>query len=155
MPWIDRLLEQYGKLRIAGEARDLEDSRAVLAMDRDVVRAHHRRYLSDDIPAAAEENDMIHIGDHHAPVIQQPRSIGSKWWVILPALAGIAGGFGVSSWMLAGLVREAASRAIEQRATPPVQLPVRPARPLPSQRIPQDSDTQFELRLGPPSPPTS
>ena len=45
MEWLEGLMTQYGKLRLAREAKDLDDSVKVLATDREAVRAHHRRTL--------------------------------------------------------------------------------------------------------------
>ena len=45
MHWLEELLHTYGQLKVAGEANNLDDNHKVLAADRAVVEAHHRRHL--------------------------------------------------------------------------------------------------------------
>jgi hypothetical protein len=148
MEWVERLLDNYGKLRLAGEAKDLEDNRKMLEIDRAVVQAHHRRNLGKDFLAAgdgSDGDDMIHIGDryehlHSAP---SPSAGGRLLRLVLGAAllaSGVGGGFGLA--LLADALRQPVASPI---IPPPERQPPKPEA-LPA----ADHDTLFELRLGPP-----
>ncbi len=144
MSWIEQLLHDYGKMRLAGEAKDLQDNQQILAMDRAVVDAHNRRNFGSDYhsPADSEESDMIHIGDHHQHLPSR-RSPSRIWPALLGAgllASGLGGGVGLT--LLWNALRP------ESVATHP-----QTTEPAPEVAIPQsspDEDTLFELQLGPP-----
>ncbi|WP_166830922.1 hypothetical protein [Thalassoroseus pseudoceratinae] len=137
MSWIEQLLNDYGKMRLAGEAKDLQDNHQILAMDRAAVDAHNRRNFGSDYrsPADSESSDMIHIGDHHQHL--PPRRSPSRIW---PALlgagllaSGVGGGVGLT--LLWNSLKPQLPEPVPQ-VTHPQQSP--------------DEDTLFELQLGPP-----
>ena len=70
-------LKEIGKIRIADEAIMMQDVQELLAMEREKVRAHNRRFLGGDF----EEHDMgnIHIGDvnQSAPLASTPSAPSS------------------------------------------------------------------------------
>jgi hypothetical protein len=146
MEWVERLLDNYGKLRLAGEAKDLEDNRKLLEIDRAVVQAHHRRNLGKDFRTTedgSDGDDMIHIGDRYEHLHAAPSAGGRVLRLVLGAAllaSGVGGGFGLA--LLADALRQ------------PTALPIRPApeRQPPEPATPPaiDQDTLFELRLGPP-----
>lgn len=138
MHWLEQLLKTYGQLKVAGEASSLDDNQKILAMDRRVVEAHHKRTLGPTFQPAPidSEDDMIHIGDrhdhHHATAIAPTSSSWLKWLLPFALLAtGTGGGIG-------------AAMLWNNLTTPPHPVPPAVA-PKPS-----DQDTLFELRLGPP-----
>lgn len=138
MHWLEHLLETYGQLKVAGEANALNDNQKILAMDRKVVEAHHRRNLGPEFSQAPadSEDDMIHIGDrhdHHHASNPAPQSSWLKWLVPF-ALLATGTGSGIGAAMLWNHLTN-------------------PPKPAPPAEIakPSDQDTLFELRLGPPT----
>lgn len=144
MSWIEQLLNDYGKMRLAGEAKDLQDNQQVLAMDRAVVDAHNRRNFGSDYhsPADSAESDMIHIGDRHEHLQSRP-SPSRIWPALLGAgllASGIGGGVGLTLlW-----------NAIKPQPVTSEPQPTEPAPQVASPQSSPDEDTLFELRLGPP-----
>lgn len=102
MHWMETLLNQYGKLKIAAEAVELQDNQRVLEQDSAVVNAHHRRYFGDAFKPP-ETDDVIHIGDQvihqHAPPPARKRSrAGGLLKMALGAgllATGVGGGIGI------------------------------------------------------------
>lgn len=139
MSWIEQLLNDYGKMRLAGEAKDLQDNQKILAMDRAVVDAHNRRNFGSDYrsPTDSEESDMIHIGDRHEhwPSRRNPSRL---WPALLGAgllASGIGGGVGLT--LLWNAIKPQGGNA-------------EPNSNIASPASSRDDDTLFELRLGPP-----
>lgn len=130
MQWLVNLMEVYGKIRIADEAKNLNDNAKVLKADRAVVDAHHRKYLGENYKPEAVDDDMIHIGDriehHHQPASKLPT------WLIVLALTPLTGALGFGTGLLI-------HKALTKSTPPPTIAPQRP----------QDSDTQFRLQLEP------
>ena len=135
MEWIECLLNQYGKLKLAQDAKDLEDSRALLATDREAVRAHYRRTHGEYFRVAAGDDGdgMIHIGDQHQYYrTQEPRD-RSAGLLLKLALAGGLLATGAGSGIGAALLVDA----------------LRPQAGPPAGGAHQDQDTRYELRLEP------
>jgi hypothetical protein len=147
MEWIESLLEKYGRLKLAQEAKDLDDARNVLATDREVVRAHHRRTLGESFRQKGDDDSMIHIGDRHDHVhVEETHTNGRRGLLAGPlgklavAAGLIASGAGAGAGGLLLLEALQAGPAQNSRWDPPVGMH-------PDQT---DQDTRFELRLGPP-----
>ena len=133
MEWIECLLNQYGKLKLAQDAKDLEDSRKLLATDREAVRAHQRRTHGEHFRENAQDDGegMIHIGDQHQYYrMQEPKQSGTGTLLKL-ALAGALLGSGVGSGFGAAMLLDV--------------LRSQPVAPAPDH---VDRDTRYELRLG-------
>ena len=97
MEWIESLLEKYGRLKLAQEAKDLDDARNVLATDREVVRAHHRRTLGESFRQKGDDDSMIHIGDRHDHVhVEETHANGRRG-----LLAGPLGKLAVAAGLIA------------------------------------------------------
>ena len=134
MEWIECLLNQYGKLKLAQDAKDLEDSRKLLATDRETVRAHQRRAHGEHFRENGQDDGegMIHIGDQHQYYrMQEPKSQNTGTLLKL-ALAGGLLATGAGSGIGAALLVD----ALRSRA----EATIAPER--------ADRDTQYELRLG-------
>ena len=123
----DKLVEMWGRLRLAQEANLVQDSREVLATEREVVRAHHRRNLGDDFQQEGEMGDL-HVGDvvhnHHQQKSKTGGSLLTQGLVTAGLLA--SGGIGASIPMLLGMTPRAEPQSFK------------------------DEDTRYELRLGAP-----
>jgi hypothetical protein len=144
MEWIESLLEKYGRLKLAQEAKDLEDARKVLATDREVVRAHHRRTLGESFREESDDEGMIHIGDRHEHVhVSETHAPDGRRGLLSGALGKLALTAGlVASGAGAGAGAALLLDAFRSAPTPhptPVAVPDH-----------DDQDTHFELRLGPP-----
>ena len=147
MEWIESLLEKYGRLKLAQEAKDLDDARKVLATDREVVRAHHRRTLGESFRQESDDDSMIHIGDRHEHVhVEETHTNGRRGLLAGPlgklavAAGLIASGAGAGAGGL--MLLEALREGTEPNASSTVPSAMQPGH--------ADQDTQFELRLGPP-----
>ena len=144
MEWIESLLEKYGRLKLAQEAKDLDDARKVLATDREVVRAHHRRTLGEQFRQEGDDDGMIHIGDRHEhvhvsethPPAGGPGPLAGRLakLALAAGLAASGAGAGAGAVLLLDALRPAPA----------------PAPPAASDHGTADHDTRFELRLGPP-----
>lgn len=134
MEWIECLLNQYGKLKLAQDAKDLEDSRALLATDRESVRAHQRRTHGEYFRENGQDDGegMIHIGDQHQYYRLPERKAQNTGTLLKLALAGgllaTGAGSGIGAALLVDALRPKAGAAT------------------PAERA--DRDTQYELRLG-------
>ena len=147
MEWIESLLEKYGRLKLAQEAKDLDDARNVLATDREVVRAHHRRTLGESFRQESDDDRMIHIGDRHEHVhVEETHTNGRRG-----LLSGPLGKLAVAAGLIASGAGAGAGGLMlleALRAGPGPTLP--PTPPSAVQPGHADQDTHFELRLGPP-----
>lgn len=141
MHWLNNLMETYGKLKIAEHASDLDDNRKVLATDREVVKAHHRKHLGRDFESP-ETEDVIHIGD-------QVQHVSKTSWLMPLAvglLSGVAGTGAIGAALLAANLLKPTDK-VEQ---PTVQDPIQTQPQVqPQLQIPTDNDTKFRLQLVP------
>ncbi|HUG91377.1 MAG TPA: hypothetical protein VML55_11115 [Planctomycetaceae bacterium] len=148
MEWIESLLEKYGRLKLAQEAKDLDDARKVLATDREVVRAHHRRTLGEQFRQEGDDDGMIHIGDRHEHVhVTETHPANGRTGLLSGPLAKLAlaaglAASGAGAGAGAVLLLDALRPSARQTPSPVVDQPA------------SDRDTHFELRLGPPEAPT-
>jgi|LUML01.1.fsa_nt_gb hypothetical protein len=124
-------LKEIGKIRIADEAIMMQDVQELLAMEREKVRAHNRRFLGGDF----EEHDMgnIHIGDvnQSAPLVSTPSAPSSLTRKAIAAgllaLGGSAGAGGLALY----------------------EYLTRPQPPAAESFVDTDTDTEYEMKLVP------
>lgn len=155
MAWIERILEQWGKLRLADEAKDLADNQKVLAADRAVVDAHNRRNFGESYRPEAEADDVIHVGDsvqhvYPAPPAPAPSSLPKLLLGAGLLATGVGGPLG--AWFVADALRS--RPAAVQSTTTPAESPAAEQTPVPEPPpvvAPPSaaSDRDFEIRLGP------
>ena len=133
----------YGKLKLAREANELDDNHKVLAADRALVDAHHKKHFGSDYTTPAN-NDMIHIGDQVQHLPQPPKSGWLGKMLLGLGLLGTGAGMGVGGTLVASAIKSALEPAPQQVApeAPPAQAPA---------QTHDDHDTQFELRLAKPA----
>ena len=124
-------LKEIGKIRIADEAIMMQDVQELLAMEREKVRAHNRRFLGGDF----EEHDMgnIHIGDvnQSAPLASTPSAPSSfSRKAIAAGLLALGGGTGVGGLALYEYLTSEPAPAAESF-------------------VDTDTDTEYEMKLVP------
>lgn len=150
MHWLEKLIEKYGRLRLANDAVLTQDRAAVLRQGRAAVQAWNSLALGSPTAPAAGDEEMIHVGDVHVTGAASPpasRPPGS-WGSVLLGAGLLATGVGLPTAALVAL-----------RALPALRSPV----PVPTQPSPPpsgsstwrpDHDTLFDLELVP-APTTS
>lgn len=149
MHWLEKLIEKYGRLRLANDAILTQDRSAVLRQGRAAVQAWNAMALGSSPAPAAGDEEMIHVGDVHVTGAAPPppsRSIGS-WGSVLVGAGLLATGIGLPT---AALVLLRGLPAL--RPTAPV--PAVPSQaPSESSTWRPDQDTLFDLELVPAPPP--
>ena len=145
MSWVEMLLNNYGKLKLASEAVMVEDRQKLLRDGRDSVKAWNQTILGDAMPAPKDTpagDDMIHIGDavthQHFPPPKTGLGTLAKLGVGAALIAtGAGAGLGVP------LILDAL------RPKPAVATPDPPAPLLPPPTVKSQPTTLFDLDFGP------
>lgn len=127
-------LEKLARLRLGHEAVMLEDAREVLAQSRKGVAAVNQL---NGLPEASGDMGPLILGD--TTINQQPQQ-QSKLSPLAKGLIGIAAGLAVGGPIGAGLALPGIINALKPAA--PVVQPQQPAG--------TDTDTLFDLFVGPP-----